>query len=64
MLSIKEVHEKTGIATSTISMYCRTGKFPNAQKEETIFGDFWMIPETDLEFVKKRGRGKPPKSKN
>lgn len=61
MLSIKEVHEKTGIATSTISMYCRTKKFPNARKEETIFGSFWVIPETDLKLVEKRKPGRPVK---
>lgn len=59
MLSIKEVHELTGIAASTIRLYCRTKKFPNAEKTPTPFGDFWIIPETDLTFVSKRDRGRP-----
>lgn len=61
MLTVKEVSEKTGIAISTISLYCRTGKFPHAEKQETQFGDFWVIPETDLNLVKKKERGRPKK---
>lgn len=66
MLSIKEVVEKTGIPLSTVSLYCRTKKFPNAKKQHTPFGDFWMIPETDLDSISKRGRGRPkqPTSEN
>ena len=62
MLTVKEVSEKTGIAVSTISLYCRNGKFPNAEKTESPIGDFWLIPETDLSLVPKRDRGRPPKN--
>lgn len=58
-MTIKEVAEKTGIAHSTVTLYCRTKRFPNAYKEETRFGAFWMIPETDLQFVSKRKPGRP-----
>jgi len=64
MLNIKEVVERTGIARSTVSLYCRTKRFPNASKVSTPFGEFWLIPETDLEFVKKRKPGRPSKSSN
>ncbi len=64
MLSVKEVVEKTGIPLSTVSLYCRNKKFPNAKKEHTPFGDFWTIPETDLELIAKRGRGRPKSSQS
>ncbi len=59
MMTVKEVSQKTGFPISTINLYCRNGRFPNARKETTQFGDFWLIPETDLEGVKKRERGRP-----
>lgn len=58
-LSVQEVHKRTGTAISTVNMYCRKKKFPNAVKFPTIIGSVWLIPETDLELVKKRGRGRP-----
>lgn len=63
MLTVKEVSEKTGIAVSTISLYCRNGELPNAQKTESPIGEFWLIPETDLSNISKRKRGRPPKVK-
>lgn len=59
MLTVKEVSKQTGIAESTVSLYCRIKRFPNARKEETRFGDFWMIPETDLVLIEKRKPGRP-----
>lgn len=59
MLTVKEVVEITGIPLSTVSLYCRTKKFPNARKKSTQFGDFWVIPETDLSNIEKRKPGRP-----
>ena len=59
MLTVKEVSAKTGIGVSTVSLYCRQEKFPNAVKEVTPRGDYWLIPETDLVLVPKRERGRP-----
>lgn len=64
MLTVKEVSKITGIAVSTISLYCRENRFPNAKKETTQFGDFWLIPETDLALVEKKERGRPRKNEN
>ena len=61
MLTVKEVSEIKGIGVSTVNLYCRTGKFPNAKKEESPIGEFWLIPETDLPFVEKKERGRPKK---
>ena len=63
MLTVKEVSEIKGIGVSTISLYCRNGIFPNAKKETSPIGEFWLIPETDLALVKKRERGRPTKEK-
>ncbi len=62
MLTVKEVAEKTGIAVSTVNLYCRNGKFPNAKREESPIGMFWLIPETDLPLAPKRERGRPLKA--
>lgn len=62
MLSIKEVVERTGIAHSTVTLYCRNKKFPNARKKQTPFGAFWVIPETDLVNIEKRKPGRPHKT--
>ncbi|MBA2729125.1 MAG: helix-turn-helix domain-containing protein [Parachlamydiaceae bacterium] len=59
MLTVKQVSEKMGIGVSTVNLYCRTGRFPNAKKEESPIGQFWLIPETDLTLVRKRERGRP-----
>ncbi len=64
MLTVKQVSEKMGIGVSTVNLYCRTGKFPNAKKEESPIGQFWLIPETDLTLVHKRERGRPKTKTN
>lgn len=63
MLTVKEVSEATGIGLSTINLYCRNGKYPNAKKTESPIGEFWLIPETDVALVSKKGRGRPQKEK-
>jgi predicted site-specific integrase-resolvase len=63
MLTVKEVSEKTGIAVSTISLYCRDGKFPHAKRNESPIGVFWQIPETDLALITPQKRGRPSKPK-
>ena len=59
MLTVREIMEKTGMPLSTVSLYCRTKRFPNARKKHTQFGDFWVVPETDLDLISKRRRGRP-----
>lgn len=48
-LTVREIHEATGIAVPTITRWCRLKKFPNAEKKITPAGEFWEIPETDWE---------------
>jgi len=44
-LTVREIHEKSGIAVPTITRWCRQGKFASAQKKVTPAGEFWEIPE-------------------
>lgn len=63
-LTIREIHENTGIAISTLSKWCRLGKFPNAKKINSPAGEYWEIPEDDWKIFEsglaevKRGRPK------
>jgi predicted site-specific integrase-resolvase len=58
-LTAKEAAEILGCTRATIANRCRAGKFPNAVKTETQFGEFWEIPEDDLKGIEiKMGRPK------
>lgn len=58
-LTVIQVAEKLEASRATISRMCRQGKFPNAKKIESPIGDYWEIPESDLEGVEiKMGRPK------
>lgn len=60
MLTVKQVAELLDAGESTIRTMCINGLFPNAQR----FGDkVWAIPESDLNKVQVRKRGRPPKKK-
>lgn len=65
-LTVRQIHESTGIAVPTITKWCRLGKFPGAEKIISPAGEFWEIPEIEwkayadkLEEVKP---GRPKKS--
>jgi helix-turn-helix protein len=64
MLSLKEVSEITGAPGSSVRLWVRQGRFPGARLEKTQIGDFWLVPESDLEGFKPKGRGRPLGSKN
>lgn len=61
-LTVREVAERLGAAIPTVTLWCRDRRFPNARQEDTPRGPVWYIPETDLEGVEMRGRGRPPKA--
>jgi hypothetical protein len=70
MLTINEVAERTGAAKSSLRVWLsndeeRAKRFPNAKKETTPVGSYWLIPESDLKGFTARGRGRPykPESK-
>jgi len=57
ILTVKEVAERLGSSRSTVTLWCRAGKFPNAKKIITRVGDHWEIPVADLANVEiKMGR--------
>lgn len=62
MLTTTEVAERMGVSYQTVMSWHRNGKLPNAIRETSPRGDYWLIPETDLEGLTKRGRGRPAKS--
>ncbi len=64
MLKVPDVAERLNVLTSTIRIWCRNGRFPNAVHEETLRGPVWLIPESDLKGFEKRERGRPPKNKS
>jgi hypothetical protein len=64
MLSLKEVSEITGAPASSVRLWVRQGRFPNAKRETTPIGSFWLVPETDLEGLELRAPGRPAGSKN
>ena len=63
MLKVPDVAARLNVLTSTVRIWCRSGRFPNAVTEDTLRGPVWLIPESDLTGFEKRGRGRPPKPK-
>ena len=64
MLTIREVSEQTGAAVSSIRVWLndeteRAKRFPNARKESSPIGDYWLIPVSDLVGFETRKRGRP-----
>lgn len=58
-LTTTEAAEILGAAESTIRKRCIKGKFPNAEKIIHPRGDYWVIPESDLNgVIIKMGRPK------
>jgi hypothetical protein len=66
MLTIREVSELTGASPSSIRVWLsnedeRNRRFPGARKESTPIGDYWLIPESDVQDYKNPGKGRPRK---
>lgn len=64
MLTVKQVSERIDVPVSTVNLYCRQNLFPNAFKETSPAGEYWQIPETDLEGFEKPKRGRPKSNKD
>lgn len=63
-LTVRQVSERTGAAVSTVTLYCREGRFPNAYQMETPRGPVWYVPESDLKGVEIRPPGRPAQKKS
>lgn len=68
MYTIRQAAEITGASIASLRIWLandeeRSKRFPNARKESSPIGDYWLIPESDIEGYKNPGRGRPAKSK-
>lgn len=68
MYTIRQAAEITGASVTSLRIWLandeeRAKRFPNARKESSPIGDYWLIPESDIEGYKNPGRGRPAKSK-
>ncbi len=66
MYTIREAAQVMGASESSIRVWLsdeseRAKRFPNARKESTPIGDYWLIPESDVKGYKNPGRGRPRK---
>lgn len=63
MLTTGEVAERIGAAEISIRVWAAKGRFPGARKEPSPRGDYWLIPESDLEGFEMRKPGPKPGAK-
>lgn len=62
--TIKQVSELKQIPIPTLKLLCREGRVPGAKLENTPFGSgYWTIPESSLDRILLRDRGRPPSQK-
>jgi hypothetical protein len=69
MYTIKEAAELTGASVASLRIWLandieRQKRFPNARKESSPIGEFWLIPENDVKGYENQGRGRPQKPDN
>jgi hypothetical protein len=66
MLTVRQVSEITGANMSSIRVWLnnpeeRAKRFPGAKKEDSPRGEYWLIPEADIQGYANLGRGRPQK---
>jgi excisionase family DNA binding protein len=64
MLTTTQVAERLGVGRSTVNLWCRQGKFPNAEARQEVIGNVWYVPESDLEGFVSPKMGRPVKAKD
>jgi hypothetical protein len=62
-LTTSQVAERLGVGRSTVGLWCRQGKFPNAEQREEVIGLVWYVPASDLENFQSPKMGRPAKAK-
>jgi excisionase family DNA binding protein len=60
-LTAAQVADRLNVGRSTVNLWCRQGRFPGAQMENSPVGSYWLIPESDLRGFKPPTLGRPPK---
>ncbi|HEX8502002.1 MAG TPA: helix-turn-helix domain-containing protein [Pyrinomonadaceae bacterium] len=63
MLTTSQVAERLGVGRSTVNLWCRQGKFPNAEARQEVIGNVWYVPESDLADFTPPKMGRPAKLK-
>ena len=63
MLTTSKVAERLGVGRSTVNLWCRQGRFPNAEARAEVIGNVWYIPDSDLNAFQPPKMGRPPKAK-
>jgi len=63
-LTTTQAAERLGVGKSTVNLWCRQGRFPNAYAKEEARGAVWYIPESDLKEFSPPTMGRPPKPKS
>jgi hypothetical protein len=66
MYTIRQAAEITGASITSLRIWLadeaeRSKRFPNARKENSPIGDYWLIPESDVTGYENPGRGRPRK---
>lgn len=61
MLTTSQVAERLGVGRSTVNLWCRQGRFPNAEARQEVIGSVWYVPVSDLENFTPPKMGRPPK---
>jgi excisionase family DNA binding protein len=62
MLTTSQVAERLGVGRSTVNLWCRQGKFPNAEARKEVIGNVWYVPESDLATFIAPKMGRPAAS--
>ena len=63
MVTAKEAAQIIGAAESSVRLWARTGRFPNARLEQSPVGSYWLIPEADLQGFEMEKPGPKPRKK-
>ena len=61
-MNVHEVAERLKTTVSNVRTWLWRGRFPGARKEKTPLGEYWLIPESDLEGFEMRKPGPKPKA--
>jgi excisionase family DNA binding protein len=62
MLTTSQVAERLGVGRSTVNLWCRQGRFPNAEARKEVIGNVWYVPESDLADFTPPRMGRPATS--
>jgi excisionase family DNA binding protein len=60
-LTAAQVADRLHVGRSTVNLWCRQGRFPDARMENSPVGSYWLIPESDLKRFKLPTLGRPPR---